>query len=234
MSEMKPQVYFFHGFWGRTQDFHSMNSPAIDIKSVEYTQDELLAPDKPLSWWGERFDQWIKRHNVAVPLRAVGYSQGGRLLLQAFQADPHYFEKLILISSHPGLVNKEDRKQRLDQDQQKAQHFRTWDWSKLQASWNAQGVFQGGKETIRKEEDFDREILALCLENWSLGWQENFRELILQWPDKIKIILGEKDSKYVALYEEFGCSFRKIKGAAHRAPFDQSQLCLTAIESFLL
>lgn len=233
MSEVKKPVFFFHGFWGQASDFDFLKASSInyDVQSIEYTQHEFLSPENFISDWGHGFWRWVDENKIQTPLRAVGYSQGGRLLLQAFALAPERFESLVLISSHPGLQSFQEKEQRLSHDRKWAQDFRTLDWSTLQSTWNSQGVFVGGKDQPRLEKDFDRDLLALCFENWSLAHQSDFRELIRKHTDKIKVILGSEDSKYLKLYEDAKISFQKAKGAAHRVPSDQPLILAEVLNS---
>lgn len=228
-------VLFLHGFWGQASDFDFIqgSKPAFKVDSLEYTQDPKLGPHLFLSDWGAEFLNWTQAKGLQQPLTAVGYSQGGRLLLQAFQQSPDRFKKLILISSHPGLQSFAEKEARLKSDRSWAQAFRAQPWDELQVRWNAQPVFKGGVEKPRVENDFDRETLAQCLENWSLAHQQDFRNLIQNHQNKIEIIVGSEDQKYVELYESLGVKFQKAKGAAHRVPSDQPSILVEILNSII-
>jgi 2-succinyl-6-hydroxy-2,4-cyclohexadiene-1-carboxylate synthase len=217
------KILFLHGFWGQASDWQILQNTDLSdtYKSLPYTNIPELNSEHFLSDWGQNF---LKFENSQIS--AVGYSQGGRLLLQAFAARPEAFGKLVLISAHPGLDNFSEKENRLKQDRQWAEKFRNLEWEELQKQWDLQGVFHEKKGPLRLESDFDREALALCFENWSLAHQQNFRELIIEYPEKIKIILGEQDVKYVSLYQDFLKDKQQLKlqkGAAHRIPFDQPE-----------
>lgn len=217
------QVLCFHGFLGQTSDFEFLKThdAKFKIESVDYTRTPLLNTEVFLSDWGPGFWTWIEDRGILKPIRAIGYSQGGRLLLQAFAMAPEKFESLTLISTHPGLESFEEKELRLKNDRAWAKDFRTMDWNTLEQKWNSQPVFAGGKENPRNEKDFNRETLALCLENWSLAHQANFRDLIKTHQDKIKIILGSEDLKYIKIYEDLGVKFHTVRGAAHRVISDK-------------
>lgn len=248
MTATKP-VLFFHGFWGQASDFDFVQKnltdhlPHLSLKSWDYTKDPQLGPEVFLSDWGDSFFAALNSNTVLKPnlglqlndqpIQAVGYSQGGRLLLQAFQRAPDRFEKLVLISSHPGLQNFEEREARLKNDRQWAQAFREENWQSLSDRWNSQAVFRGGVEKPRMENDFNRETLALCLENWSLAHQPDFRDLIRKHNSKIHVIVGSEDSKYVELYQQAGIRVQKAKGAAHRVPSDQPLILVEILKSIL-
>ncbi len=227
-------LLFLHGFWGLPSDFSAQVSQLNQTKthSIDYTKIPQLSPEIYFSDWGAQFIAYLDQQYPGTPISAVGYSQGGRLLLSAFATQPDRFKKLILISSHPGLQKVEEREQRLKSDRSWSQKFRQMDWEQLQSLWNAQEVFKKGNLITRQPQDFDRETLALCLENWSLAHQPNFRSL-MDGQSKIEVILGEEDSKYVELYSELNVKVHKVKGAAHRVPSDQS-IRLTEVLNFIL
>ena len=219
-------ILFLHGFWGLPSDwdFLKQNGFSKSYTALNYTASIDLGPQNFLSDWGQNFIHWKQQHCGQKKVNAVGYSQGGRLLLQALAAAPEEFNQVVLISSHPGLLDFPAKEQRLQTDRQWAKKFRSHDWDSLQKEWDSQGVFKANLSPNRSEKDFDREVLALCLENWSLAHQQNFRNLMNDQADKIRIILGSEDTKYVKLYSEFfketSC-LKMEKGAAHRVPFDQ-------------
>lgn len=232
------QVVFLHGFWGQSKDWNFLKEKGFTKSFIapDYTQDTLLGPQNFLSDWGQNFLIWKKNNLGCQKLTAVGYSQGGRLLLQALAAGSDEFEKLIFISSHPGLTDFAEKEQRLSQDRMWAQKFRTAEWSLLQEEWDSQGVFQSKPSPSRDENDYDREKLAFCLENWSLAHQQDYRNLINQNLSKIHFVLGEQDAKFIKLYQDFLKDSRALKmekGAAHRVPFDQPTALVKTLNSII-
>jgi len=228
-------IFFFHGFWGAPQDFNFVHSSNLGFQAelVDYVQDPDLGPQHFLSDWGPQFLKWAQVRNKGRPLKVVGYSQGGRLLLQALQQSPQSFEKLLLISVHPGLQDFSQREERLRSDRQWARDFRTRPWAELESRWNSQSVFQGGPSSRHSHQETDRELLALCLENWSLAHQPDFRNLMNQHAHKIEVLVGETDVKYVELYKFFRGAVTKAKGAAHRVPLDQPNYVVEKLKSII-
>ncbi len=235
---IKTPVLFFHGFWGQSSDWDFLKAHHFqnNFQAVPYMQIPELSSTVHIMNWGAHFLKWKSQKWGEAPIRAVGYSQGGRLLLQAFQQNPSCFQQLILISSHPGFQNPEEREARIKSDKIWAQKFRTLSWAELDRQWNSQAVFQMKVSPLRKNSEQDRESLALCFENWSLGYQQDFREIINQYPDKISIILGDEDAKYVGVYRDFlkdTSRLRMEKGAAHRVPFDQPKSLVETLNLIL-
>lgn len=231
-------LLFFHGFLGQATDWNFIkgHSAFAQAHLIEYMKEPSLQPDVFLSDWGTSFFDWKERQFGKSPVRAVGYSQGGRLLLQAFQMNPKAFDKLVLISSHPGLQSVPEKESRLQMDRKWAQRFRKDPWESLLLDWEGQSVFGGRSAPTRKEMDFDRSRLALCFENWSLAHQPDFRQLIQENQDRISVIVGEEDQKYVQLYKTLklnSSAFKMEKGAAHRVPFDQPIHLVETLKSIL-
>ncbi len=239
-TQINPEtVLFLHGFWGQSSDWNFLKNSKFSkpYLALDYTKDTLLGPEHFLSDWGQNFIAWKQALFGKQKITAVGYSQGGRLLLQALAASPEDFERVILVSAHPGLKNFAEKEERLVHDRKWAQKFRNEAWTRLQEEWNSQSVFQGKSNEQKIEKDFDRENLALCFENWSLAHQADFRELINFYSDKISIVLGEEDSKYIQTYKEFlrKMSILKMeKGAAHRVPFDQPNMLVETLNSIIV
>lgn len=227
-------ILFFHGFWGLPTDFKFQISDLKlqNARSLDYAKIPQLSPENYFSDWGSQFIAYLDQQYPGTQISAVGYSQGGRLLLSAFAIQPERFKKLVLISSHPGLQTIEEREQRLKSDRNWAQKFRLMYWDQLQNLWNAQDVFKKGKSTVRLSQDFDRETLALCLENWSLAHQPDYRPLLVD-QSKIEVVLGEEDTKYIELFSALKVKVHKVKGAAHRVPSDQS-IRLTEVLNLIL
>lgn len=227
-------IIFFHGFFGLPSDYRYefLSRGEKKIHSPDYTNLPELSPEIYLSDWGSEFLKWADHNWGLDPLTAIGYSQGGRLLLSAFALQPERFDKLVLISSHPGLQSTQEREERLKSDRKWALNFREMEWSLLTQLWDSQSVFKQGPVPKRDPQNFDREKLALCLENWSLAHQPDYREVMAS-QSRIEVILGEDDEKYVQLYAALKVKIHKVKGAAHRVPLDQPIRLTETLNSIL-
>ncbi len=207
---------YLHGFWGSSREKILPN-----INSIEYTLDSEIGSEQFILNWGNAFSQWIIKKMGPHPINLVGYSQGGRLLMGLLKVSPDLINQLVLISSHPGLQSIEERELRLKNDRMWAKKFRNQNWEELEKEWNSQSVFNGGSEVRRPESEFKREVLAQCLENWSLAHQPDYRETLEKHSSKITVVVGENDKKYCEIFEKIRVPLIKAKGAAHRVPSDQ-------------
>lgn len=236
-----------HGFLGEASDWNPVFS-ALEGKiphrllALDYTKINVLSPQETfVSEWGWAFNDWWHAQKISGPLYLMGYSQGGRLALQALAAMGNEVSKLILVSSNPGLSSKarEEREERRATDETWAARFESEPWAKVMADWNKQEIFKTGKtEPERKESAENRRTAVEALRKWSVGRQENFRSVIRLRAKDIQWIIGENDKKYTDLamsLTEVIPHFQplQIKDSGHRVPFDQPVALAQAIAKFL-
>ncbi|MCX7979005.1 MAG: alpha/beta fold hydrolase, partial [Bdellovibrionaceae bacterium] len=162
---------------------------------------------------------------------------GGRLALELLRANESI--SLLVCSAGPGLPDNDDagRRARLQSDQNWAQRFRNEEWSKVLTDWNAQGVFSADCfEPKRKEEEFDRESVALSLENWGWARQRDCHPLIRRKGAQICALVGDRDKIYCQRWEPLASSvgyFRKIPGAGHRLLFEAPREVAKALQAVI-
>jgi 2-succinyl-6-hydroxy-2,4-cyclohexadiene-1-carboxylate synthase len=180
-----------HGFLGLPSDW---NIP--DVIAIDYLNISGLGPEVPLRDWGQNFCDYVSKKFEHRSLTLLGYSQGGRLALHALRARPKLWSRAHLISTNPGLQNESEKQTRKKLDKQWAERFLNEPWEKVLSGWNSQPVFLNDPEPRREEHQFDRKTLANCLESWSLGNQDNFREWISETNLKFTWWAGARDEKY--------------------------------------
>lgn len=242
-------IYFLHGFLGLPSDFertmHFLEVPGenSNILSVDYLKFRETSSQVSLSDWGGQFNRWIQSYEKGQtnknPKRIlVGYSQGGRLALQAVHASPQFWQGLILISANPGIPSGE-RPARLKRDQVWGERFLQENFDKTVEKWNAQPVFQGSMaEPQRQESNYNRNLLAGCLTQWSLGHQQDFKSVIKDWQIPMLYMAGEKDSKYVQIGQELKKAQPSVKlsvipQAGHRVILDAPDALAHEISNFI-
>ena len=185
-----------HGFLGLPSDWEGFNVKAVPIEAFSdmYT-------------WAKHFNEQVKQEG-AKKNRLIGYSMGGRLASYAAAQAPELWERVWLISTHPGLNSGFEG--RIEKDEVWANKFENQEWFSLMAEWMAQPVFFGSSAPLRMPSDFDRKTLVAYLRNYSLGRQK------ITPPDKVGWIVGEKDE----IYRELLPKALVIKDAGHRVMFD--------------
>lgn len=210
------EIYSLHGFLGRPEDVQQG-------EAIDYFRIPELGPEISFSDWGRSFNLHIKKKTRSKRRKLRGYSLGGRLALHAFQDDPEFWSAVELLSTHPGLESETERDLRRRQDEIWACRFeersgKSEDWASLMQDWNSQAVFAGCAEKIRREEDYDRSLLALALRQWSLGCQQDFRGFLSAHRSQWRAYTGSLDLKFTGLWR--GCAEPAqhfvLEGQGHR------------------
>lgn len=192
------KIYALHGFLGRPADWQSVLPEAVHV-------DLFKPPIKSFEVWAAEFNSQVEPGSLLV-----GYSLGGRLALHALAQNPALWKGGVIVSANPGL-DVEEREARLKHDLSWAKKFLNDPWEKLMAEWNSQPVFAGRPPVFeRREEEFDRGVLAMVLEKWSLGRQEKVVPAVpLLW------ITGE------------------TAGTGHRVPWEAKSLFQQQVKQFI-
>lgn len=241
---MRKRLYCLHGFLGRPADWDSLARQA-QSHSVEVIQVDLQKEfrDRCLGQREEAFDAWVDSWiaRVSQEIQAeevspflLGYSLGGRLALHVWAKASELFSGAIFVSAQCGIP-KAERSARLSLDEKWAQRFESSveGWESLIRDWNQQSVFQGGRPFLeRRQEEFDRSILAAQLRGWSLGQQRDLLPELGRIQRPVLWISGEKDPKYTQLSQQIqerlpsqnAFEFWVVPQAGHRVPWDCPEL----------
>src|SRR5205807_1859552 len=75
-----------------------------------------------------------------------------RISLHALIGNPNLWSGAIIVSSHPGLTEPQERKQRLESDRTWANRFLHDEWESVIQAWNSQSVFKRSREVFVKPE----------------------------------------------------------------------------------
>lgn len=174
-------VIALHGFLGVPTDWDQWDCIPYAIK-----------PAESLTSWAIEFNQWAEA-NTTAPRTLIGYSMGGRLALHALIQNHSLWQDAILISTNIGLKDPEVRPARLKNDYKWADKFRNDPWDELMQDWESQSIFKGSFTSTRLEKDYNRNDLALHLENFSLAKQEYLLQDIANLNLPIQWITGSLD-----------------------------------------
>lgn len=237
------RVVALHGFLGQASDFAGVQK-ALDRRIARYhfwapnlfsSEDQDYLPQKMAAWAASFYRQHMQEVPFSLkglpssPRILIGYSFGGRLALELFSERPEIWDHVFLISANPGFLRDHERSDRLVSDSKWAERFREEKWSEVTAAWNDQSIFKGTHEPKRFEGDFSRENLSLALEGYSLAKMAVTKEKLRHEKEKMKWIVGERDTKLTSLYsvlKEDGIiqNLEIIKDSGHRVLFDQPDL----------
>lgn len=207
--------------------------------------------EQPISEVGQKLARYLleQRKKTKNPCRnerdvfvAIGYSMGGRMLLETLKHEPRLFDALVFVSTHPGLVSREEKLERKGSDERWAQQFETQNWDELMKAWNSQATLAKSGSQNKTEPAIEiRKHYAQMLRNWSLSHQSNARETVLRELGRLNIpalwVTGEWDQKFTSLADSLdqGAALHRvvIPKSGHRVHLDQPARLATAIVTFL-
>lgn len=228
-------VLALHGFLGLPSDwnevqkeFHAIQRE-YELVPVDYMNLRGLSPDVSLERWGENFCLWAEKNFPRKEKVIAGYSLGGRLALHALQYKLSAWSKAIMLSTNPGLGSEIEKASRREQDLKWAQRFQSADFATVVREWNQQPVFAKSKhEPQRHSENYNSEILARAMLQWSLGKQRDFSADGAIFQIQNLWMAGREDEKFVKIIEELAEKEKPhqssiIDGASHRILLDQPQ-----------
>jgi 2-succinyl-6-hydroxy-2,4-cyclohexadiene-1-carboxylate synthase len=226
-------VLALHGFLGLPSDwsevqkeFHTLQRD-YELIPVDYMNLRGLTPDVSLERWGENFCLWAEKNFPRKEKVIAGYSLGGRLALHALQSKISTWSKAIFLSTNPGLATDFERSLRKDMDLKWAQRFQTADFETVVREWNQQPVFlKSNSEPVRRAENYNSEILAKALVQWSLGKQRDFSSEAAAFQIQNLWLAGREDQKFVKIIEQLAEKEKPhqssiVDQASHRILFDQ-------------
>lgn len=211
------KLFCISGFLGLAQDWDILKKSKLEI-SAHAAQEFLEGGIAQINSLG------LKEKADVI----CGYSLGGRLALQAFLEPANHWRAAIFISAHPGLQNRQEKLERIENDKIWAQKFLKTPWKELLDAWNAQPVF-GENALQREEKDFKRNELSELMDKFSLGRQRDLRPQLSQVEKPVLFITGAKDQKFSNLAEEMTSLNERFKhilvpDVAHRVLWEVSDL----------
>lgn len=214
------EFVLYPGFLGQRSDFTALSHALGSVHVVDPAVSYGLASFKEISEIGPELLWPTPKKGKRI---GIGYSMGGRLLLQLAQKFPEHFDGLVFISTNPGLISEKEKITRLKSDSEWATKVQNQSWADFLGEWNLQSVFQGSSSELdRNEESYDKAALSRQLINWSLAKQQDFRFYLRVVSTPYLWITGERDRKFSEMAEEIlPLDFLPIHGAGHRVHLDQ-------------
>jgi len=194
-------VFALHGFLGQGSDWQLVQNESVGLNTKWITPDLFSKWSLPVTDFESYVDSLmsIKELTAASPAKKIflGYSLGGRLGLHILKKYAQRFDHFVFISTNPGLQSVDEKMARLQNDLVWADKILNSSWNNFLDTWNAQGVFsKNDPEPVRDAREFDTQKLALSMDLWSLGRQQDFRSVIAQYQNKISWLVGEHDTKF--------------------------------------
>ena len=221
---MKNTIIALHGFLGRGSDWDAVR--AASKSALDWQCPDLFSLGAPC-FTAPEFDR---------PCWLVGYSFGARLALCWMQEAPDRYLGALLVSANPGnFRTDEERTVRKAADKTWAEKFRRRPWTEVIGEWNAQQVFEADTAVTRDENDFDREKLAVALEEFSVAAQ--FTDP-LRLPSRLIWLAGARDEKFCGLLDDmrhagFPGTFLRVDDAGHRLLLSAPEAVAAAVDDLV-
>jgi 2-succinyl-6-hydroxy-2,4-cyclohexadiene-1-carboxylate synthase len=165
----------------------------------------------------------------------VGYSMGARVALGLVVTGR--CPRGVLISVNPGIADAE-RARRREDDAGWARMLRTSGLAAFVSAWEAQDLFAtqsrvtAEQRTARRRQrmTLDAEQLARSLEVMGLSAMPNYEPAIATHRDRLALIAGADDSKYLAIARRLPvASFESIARSGHDPTLEQPEALAQAI-----
>lgn len=173
-------IHVFHGFLGSPHDFDFLKGDGVILHDL-YSKD---------------FNPEIKPGDTLI-----GYSMGGRIAMELASKANWEIEKLVLMSSHPGLELSDEKENRREWEDTVLEKLRSLSPVEFFSYWNQLPIFE-----------FDTPLTAIPLERFKasselfdqfrLSKQKNFLAGLEEYKDKILYLVGLFDTKYYSYAEE--------------------------------
>lgn len=230
----KQKILFLHGFLGSTADF----LPIIKCLNKHFDCLGIDLPGHGKTKWVETLTKFELLNAVASIIKnesiryVVGYSLGGRLAMEIDYQFPGLIQKLVILSSHPGITTEE-----MLAREKKINFFKELliqSKNKFLLSWYQQPIFKGlSKKILKKRKQFNIHAAAWILDELSLSKQPNLWNHILKVPEKYYFICGGADLYYKKLYSRL--THKKIIiGSSHAVHIQNPQKCYRSIYKHLI
>ncbi len=171
----------------------------------------------------------------------MGYSLGGRVALHTALAHPDIVDRLVLIGATAGITDEVERAQRRSLDDRLADHVEAVGVEQFIDEWLHNPLFAGLTEHTAQRADRLRNSaagLASSLRNAGTGTQQPLWERLAMIDCPTLLIVGERDTKFVALADQMAdlmpaATVEVIRGAGHSAHLESPAATVDAIDRWI-
>jgi 2-succinyl-6-hydroxy-2,4-cyclohexadiene-1-carboxylate synthase len=197
-------LVFLHGFsgthraWDRVierLDPERYRSIALDLPG----HGEAADHERPISFGG-CVDYVLAR----APERFVlcGYSMGGRIALQVALASPERVQRLVLVSSSPGIADPAERAERRAADRALADELETAPFEDFIERWRTQPLFADDPpevgELARADQRRNRpDAIAAVLRGLGAGEMEPMWNRLGELQMPVTVLVGDRDERFL-------------------------------------
>lgn len=179
--------------------------------------------------------------SVTGPATYVGYSMGGRLALHLAVTAPAVVERLVLVSSSPGLGDPHERAERRRRDEQLADEIERDGVDAFLVRWLALPLFAGLPPESAGHQDRRSNTaagLASSLRLAGTGAQEPLWERLGSLTMPVLLVVGEHDVKFRDIATRMAAAIPRadmdvIAGAGHSVHLEQPAAFITTLRRWL-
>ncbi len=233
--------------WTSVVDSLASEWDPVTIDLIGHGRSE--APDSPKDYrTGAVVDQLkgvVDQLDLA-PVRWVGYSLGGRVLLQLAVRHPELVDSMILESTTAGIESEAEREKRRRKDEKLAEFLELQGLNNFVDRWMSAPIFESQQSVCVQKRQQARQ---LRLENDPIGLQHCLRELgrgsmphvwdrLEELTMPVQLITGDQDPKHCEIHERLlkklpDASDTVINNAGHNVHFEQPEAFVEACVKFL-
>lgn len=235
-----PRAVLVHGF---TQT-HETWVDVIDSLKQNF---EVIAVDAPNH--GDSCDISLNLESGAKAIGEVGgnatyigYSLGGRFCLTLALAEPQLVSRLVLISTTAGIEDKEQRSERIRNDEELARRIEQIGVNQFIDEWLNQSLFAGlNNETNQRGVRLKNTAIGLSssLRLCGAGRQQPTWSRLKELTMPVLVIAGANDEKYRRLAErlvsEIGdnATLKIVENSGHTPHLEQPEIFQDLLSNFI-
>lgn len=233
-------LVFLHGFMGSGSDFN----PLIQHLGDEFSTLTIDLPGHgsssmidPLTFDSviEEIKRVIKIYSLKK-VHLVGYSLGGRIILDWIKNDIDSIHSVCILSSHFGLLEKE-KKAREEFETKWVKSLKSDPFDQFLDKWYKQSIFQssGSHEMVNLRKNNNPKHLCCVFEKLSLLKQKCSLEFLSKTSLPLLFACGSRDKKYLTLYKNLPThiSWDIIENACHAIHLENPRACALTITQFI-